>query len=267
MYSWEKTGDRVAAVQMNAELRYAQLELLSAQCATDRLRLRYSAEDIAQHAQRDVLNKALLSVTALHDFYSYISRRMEDAGAPRPGNGSAIDEERVAHDTLRLAQYVREQRDLFIGEAQPLSKAQRQPVEAFFSPQFLNKVRIAFPQGKRVAPPAFFSEIRALGFLNLPDFSSMKSFTFEDLLVFQEAVEARRLFHALVHAVQFEILGLQQYSELFIRGFIRTRSYITIPLLTHTLILESKYAAEPSHPFSVEERIRLWVNERRYEKG
>ena len=30
---------------MNAELRHAELELLSAQCATDRLRLRYSAED------------------------------------------------------------------------------------------------------------------------------------------------------------------------------------------------------------------------------
>ncbi len=31
MFSWDKTGDRVAIVQMNAELRHAQLEILSAQ--------------------------------------------------------------------------------------------------------------------------------------------------------------------------------------------------------------------------------------------
>ena len=65
MFSWDKHGDRVAIIQMNAELRSAQLEILSAQCATDRLRLRFSAGDIARHAQPDVLRKALSSATAL----------------------------------------------------------------------------------------------------------------------------------------------------------------------------------------------------------
>lgn len=72
MLSWDKNGDRVAIVQMNAELRHAQLELLSAQCATDRLRLRYAAEDIARHGQMDILRKALSSVRALHDYYHHI---------------------------------------------------------------------------------------------------------------------------------------------------------------------------------------------------
>ena len=49
MFSSDEVGDRAAIVQMNAELHHAQLEMLSAQCATDRLRLRYSAEDIARH--------------------------------------------------------------------------------------------------------------------------------------------------------------------------------------------------------------------------
>lgn len=266
MYSWEKTGDRVAMVQMNAELRHAQLELLSAQCATDRLRLRYSAEDIAQHAQRDVLTKALLSATALHDFYTYIARRLEDAGALRPTNGSGVDEERVTHEIGRMAQYYRQQRDRFMEDAKPLAPAQREPIQAFFSSQLLDKVRVVTMHRQRVEPPAFLAEIRAQGFLNLPDFSSMKSFTFEEVLVFQEPVETRRLFHALVHAAQFEILGLQRYTELFVRAFVRTRSYITVPLETHTLLLESKFASEPAIPFSVEEKIRLWSNERRYEK-
>ena len=78
MFSWDKDGDRVAIIQMNAELRSAQLEILSAQCATDRLRLRFSTADIARHAQRDVLRKALSSATALHRYYSDIARQVPD---------------------------------------------------------------------------------------------------------------------------------------------------------------------------------------------
>ena len=35
MYLWNDPDDRVAIAQLNAELRHAQLDLLSAQCATD----------------------------------------------------------------------------------------------------------------------------------------------------------------------------------------------------------------------------------------
>lgn len=78
MFSWEKAGDRAAIVQMNAELRTAQLELLSAQCATDRLRLRFSPQDIARYAQRDTLRKALSSASALHLYYKGIASQIED---------------------------------------------------------------------------------------------------------------------------------------------------------------------------------------------
>ena len=61
-------------VQLNAELRTAQLDLLSAQCATDRLRLRFSAEDLARHGHRDVLHKAIGSANALHHFYSTLEK-------------------------------------------------------------------------------------------------------------------------------------------------------------------------------------------------
>lgn len=267
MYSWEKTGDRVALVQMNAELRHAQLELLSAQCATDRLRLRFSAEDIAQYAQRDVLRKACRSAAALHDFYTYVASRVEDPGSLTAVSAANLNDERIVHDIRRVEQYFREQRDLYIRDGKPLSSAHREPIEPFFSSQLLDKIRITVLDGQRVAPPAFFAEIQALGFSNLPDLSHMSSLTFGDVVVFQVPIEPRRLFHALVHAAQFEILGVPRYADLFVRGFARTRSYITVPLETHTLLLETKFAAEPAHPFSVEEKIRLWVDERRYEKS
>src|SRR5712671_7413096 len=104
MFSWEKNGDRVAIVQMNAELRHAQLEILSAQCATDRLRLRFSAEDIARHAQRDVLRKALLSTSALHHYYSGIASQVTDPDSVDSAGNSSWQEERVLDAIGKVAQ-------------------------------------------------------------------------------------------------------------------------------------------------------------------
>ena len=75
MVSWDESRDRSAILQMNAELREAQLELLSAQCAMDRLRLRHPTEIVARHAQRDVLQKAWASANALYEYYSGLYRR------------------------------------------------------------------------------------------------------------------------------------------------------------------------------------------------
>lgn len=69
MYSWNNPDDRVAIVQMNADLRHAQLDLLSAQCATDRLRLRFSVEDLARFGEKDVLRKTIGTAIALREYY------------------------------------------------------------------------------------------------------------------------------------------------------------------------------------------------------
>lgn len=264
MFSWEKSGDRVAIVQMNAELRHAQLELLSAQCAADRLRLRFSAEDIAQHAQRDVLRKAVSSARVLNDYYGLIAQHLGESEryTVQP---DAVSDDRIEQDSERLANFFREQREFFLHQAQPLSEDLRQAMAPFFSLPVLDKVRIVALEGTRIATPALFSEVRALGFTNLPDLTHMRSVTFGDVVVFQEPVNLRQLFHALVHVVQFEILGLRRYAELFIRAFVRTRSYVTVPLETHALILESKYIADRKPAFSVEEKVQLWTNERRYQ--
>jgi len=49
-------------------------------------------------------------------------------------------------------------------------------------------------------------------------------------LVFNEKVTERCLFHGLVHAVQFEVLGLERYTELFVRGFINTKLHFSVRL-------------------------------------
>ena len=89
MFSGSKDDERAAIVQMNTELLNAQLELLSAQVATDRLRLRFSAEDLARYGQSDVLRKAAASAAALHNYYDGIARQVSDPNPIAPPQPSS----------------------------------------------------------------------------------------------------------------------------------------------------------------------------------
>jgi hypothetical protein len=55
-----------------ADLRAAKVELLSAQCAADRLRLQYTLQDIVAFGERQTLTRAIASADALHRFFSQV---------------------------------------------------------------------------------------------------------------------------------------------------------------------------------------------------
>jgi len=104
MYSWNGADDRVAIVQMNAELRHARLDLLSAQCATDRLRLRFSVEDLAQYGERDILRKAIGTALALSDYYLSIQKQLPTDSLPLTEpqlTGRSQDRERLSLERTR----------------------------------------------------------------------------------------------------------------------------------------------------------------------
>jgi hypothetical protein len=264
MFSWTESDDRVAIVKMNAELQHAQLELLSAECATDRLRLRFSLENVARYGERDVLRKAAASAVALKDYYSQIARKVADANATASQRASLIPEEKVLPAIDGLREYVQERRQEYRQQGLPLSPNQYTRMKSFFSPSLLAEIRIVELRGRHLKNPAFYGEARALGISNLPDVAHMDSLTFDDVVIFPGEINDRRLFHALVHAAQFDILGLDDYTELYVRGFLRVRSQISVPLEMQAFSLEAKFAEKPNEHFSVEELIRLWIKERRY---
>jgi len=257
MYSWDDTDDRVAIVQMNAELRHAQLDLLSAQCATDRLRLRYSAADLARYGEKDVLRKTIGSATAISEYYLSVQEQMPDGAAQ-------FSEPQVQSAVKRVAEYLRRQREEFFSKGAPLSERQKEVLAPFFLNALLDKVRTVELHGRRLPPPPFYLEARALGLDNLPVITHMASLTFVDVIVFNDLIVERALFHGLVHAAQFHILGLERYTDLFVRAFLRTNAHFTVPLETHAFALESKFAVRPDEVFAVEEQIRLWMREGRY---
>jgi hypothetical protein len=262
MFSWDNPDDRVAIVQMNSELQHAQLELLSAHCATHQLRLRFTTDDLARFGQRDILRKSIRSAASLNEYYASIEKKVMEA---EPAvTRTQFSESSIADTVSRVSIYLREQRDHYFPSAVPLTNRQKAIMWPYFSQGLLDRVRVFELNGERVPNPPFYEEARALGFVNLPEVTHMRSLTFLDVIVFNEKLTERSLFHGLVHVVQFDVLGVDRYCELFVRGFVNTKLHVSVPLEAHAFSLESKFAGSPAERFSVEERVRLWVRQGRY---
>ncbi len=63
--------------RLKADLAAAGVELLSAHCAADRVRLQYSPQDIVAFGERQALKRAIASVEALHHFFSEIATHIK----------------------------------------------------------------------------------------------------------------------------------------------------------------------------------------------
>jgi hypothetical protein len=64
-------------VRLKADLAAAGIELLSAQCAADRVRLQYSPHDIVTFGERSALKRAIASAQALCHFFAQIEAQIK----------------------------------------------------------------------------------------------------------------------------------------------------------------------------------------------
>ncbi len=262
MYSRQNPNDRVSTVELNSELENAELELLSAHCATHQLRLRYSSDDLARLGRRDLLRKSAEAASALNEFYSAIEKRIPQA-VPVPEAPVLPTAEQIALAVEWLSSYLHEQHDHYAPVAAPLSSQFQARMWPYFTSELLGQVRVLELQGARVAPPDFFVKARALGY-DPPEISHMDSVTFLDVVVFNEAISERSLFHALVHTVQIQVLGLERYAELWVRSFVKSKAHFSVPLEVHAFSLSSKFLRPSAERFSVEDQVRRWVADSRY---
>ncbi len=67
----------VDVTRLRADLASAAVELLSAHCAADRVRLQYSPHDIVTYGETQALRRAISSARALNNFFSVIHDHME----------------------------------------------------------------------------------------------------------------------------------------------------------------------------------------------
>ena len=170
----------------------------------------------------------------------------------------------IGEAILRFSTYMREQRERHRPQARPLTHWESALFGRFFSPELLLQVRVLALSGRRLSNPTFYEEARTLGLVNLPDLAHKASATFFDVLVFNEQITDRKMFHALVHAAQAHVLGPRFFAELFVRGVLRARSYSLAPTQAQAYELDARFAANPELAFSVEAEIRSWMDEARY---
>jgi hypothetical protein len=256
--------EQVAIIQMNAELQRAQIELSRIQFAIGKLLLRFSPEDIAQNAKQDTVSSALEALQSLKDFYSALNAQKPSECVILKQGAQRLSEEDTLHAIECVAGYLRNQREQYLPMGRPTSGERRALMQRFFPNSLLERVLLVELAGCRIDNPPFYHEAKALGFVNLPEITHMASLTFDDVIVFHEQLTDRLLFHGLVHAVQFFLLGVDRYTELFVRSFLRMNSHFLVPLEAHAFALDSKFAANGERSFSVEEEVRQWIEDGRY---
>ena len=256
----QEPEDRSSVLQMNSDLEHAQLELLSARCAVHQLRLQYSFDQLARFGSRDILRKSAQVASALHEFYAAVENNIP---APEPPTPIQPSPEQKSQALEWIATYLQEEREYYAPVAVPLNADCRIRMRQYFAPSLLDRIRIIELQGARVRVPEFFAKVRALGF-EPPEITHMDSVTFLDVVAFNQTLTERALFHALVHAVQFDILGLGRYAELWVRGFLKNRTHFTVPLEVHAFTLTSKFLQPTTDSFSVEDHVVRWIVDDRY---
>lgn len=175
-----------------------------------------------------------------------------------------FSEERVAEMVAGVAAYLRQERDVYFRASDPLAPEWRTAVQACFSKSLLERARTVVLKGARIPPPPFYSEAIALSSGSFPDFVHLASVTYLDIIVFHDHIVLRTLFHGLVHAAQMAFLGIDRYTDLYVRGFVRSRSWIAIPLEAQAYQLDTRFAMSPTAVFSVEEEVKSWDEQGKY---
>jgi hypothetical protein len=63
--------------RLRADLAAASVELLSAQCAADRVRLQYSSQDIVAFGDPQALKRAIASAESVQNFFSQLAAEVQ----------------------------------------------------------------------------------------------------------------------------------------------------------------------------------------------
>ena len=161
----------------------------------------------------------------------------------------------------QVASYISEQRARHKSKASPLTAKQYDTMAPFFPASVLYATRLLTTR-TRLPNPGFYSKLTTLGLEQdyLPDFSEgMAAVTFQDVIISYEPFTDQLLFHELVHAVQYEKLGLDKFADRYVHGFLKGGGYDGIPLEINAYQLDARFGRNPGKHFSVESEVMKWI--------
>ena len=168
----------------------------------------------------------------------------------------------IAWVIQQVAEYIERQRQAFRHKAVPLNANQMATMQPFFPTSALDPTRVVVLTGERVGNPPFYGQLVQMGFdpAALPNFALMTAIAFVDTVVSHEVFTDRLLFHELVHVVQYEKLGLAEFTAKYVKGFLSGGTYEAIPLEMNAYELDARFAATPARPFSVQAEVQAWIH-------
>lgn len=158
----------------------------------------------------------------------------------------------IAELISNVALFIEEQRRTNAPGSRPLSDSEGAPLSVHFPRDVLDQVRLT--RVKHLQNPPFYVELERLGFQNLPQFRRMAAITFVDVIVAQSEFTPSLLFHELVHVIQYRELGVKKFAELYVRGFLETGEYLSIPLERVAYHLEGLFRLRPDLAIEVEKQ-------------
>ncbi len=154
-----------------------------------------------------------------------------------------------------LSTYLNTERENYYPLGHALRSEWRPLMDGYFEPALLDRVRVVELLDRRLENPWFYPQAKQQGVRHLPDMTHKAAVTFLDVIVFNGKIESRDLFHGLVHAAQVQVMGIPEFTDLFVRGFLKARSYFLAPLKAHAFGLDARFAANPGVRFSVEKEV------------
>jgi hypothetical protein len=143
----------------------------------------------------------------------------------RPAIGGSITSQTYEETEIQKAiawfrSYLVSERESYFTVGQPLHGEWRESMDGFFEAALLDQVRVVELAHRRVTNPWFYPAAREKGVRHLPDITHKATVTFLDVVVFNGKITSRDMFHGLVHAAQVKVLGVTEFTELFVRGFL-----------------------------------------------
>jgi len=91
MFSSSDAEGRVDSLKLDGDLRDAYVELLSAQCAIERIRLRYSPEDIAIKGSNFMVSRSISAANAICEYFSSVQKSLSPRSAGHKSKGTPTD--------------------------------------------------------------------------------------------------------------------------------------------------------------------------------
>jgi hypothetical protein len=161
--------------------------------------------------------------------------------------------------------WVKSQRESHRPKAEPLPTAAREHLSPYFDKETLESIRVR--QVEHIENPEFYEVFEKAGQPIPLDFRAMEGITFIDTILIAESRMVSKdwtssLFHECVHAVQYQVLGLDRFIEEYVRGWAKKGfDYFSIPLERQAYDLQRVFEMDKQQSFSVEIAVAMGLEE------